>query len=318
MALLRKTRAAWMATIIVPVLVVTGCSTNDGAKDASDASEVSDASTGSSKSSGTPAKNGQLEIPADADEDTKKAYVMENTMAACMRKQGFEYTPFVPAWSAGSTPVDGQDYARAKKFRSKYGFGIYAAAVYPEDPALATEPDEANPNTPYIASLSSAQRKAYDRARGNAQADVVGGRKRVRMTGCEKEAYAKAYGPAKSQAEQEKEAQASQEKARAAMQALNGDPELVGLAQKFASCLRGEGIPVTTTQPTEISDMVKFSVSAQIPPQSDGVKGMDPSDARAELTKEIDLALKDLKCGKAFRAAYLPKLAKNPISGITG
>ncbi|WP_185932920.1 hypothetical protein [Streptomyces sp. WAC 01325] len=48
-------------------------------------------------------------------------------------------------------------------------------------------------------------------------------------------------------------------------------------------------------------------MSAQIPPQSDGVKGMGPSDARAELTKEIGLALKDLKCGKACRAAYVGK-----------
>jgi hypothetical protein len=33
------------------------------------------------------------------------------------------------------------------------------------------------------------------------------------------------------------------------------------------------------------------------------------------LTKEIDVSLKDLECGKQFRAAYFPKEKAHPYTG---
>ncbi|WP_329375070.1 hypothetical protein [Streptomyces sp. NBC_01483] len=213
--------------------------------------------------------------------------------------------------------VDGQDYEAAKTFRNKYGFGLYAGAVYRNDPNVfgseAYNNKDTNPDSAYLKALTPTQKKSYDAALGGRK---LTGNHKFTETGCLKEASDKAYGPEKSQAEIEKQAAEDGERARAAKQALNGDPELVKLAQKFASCLTNDGINVTTTQPTDMGDMVKFQVGNQLPPN--GILSLSKSEATAKLTHEIGLAKKDLECGKDFRAAYFPKLAKHPFEDVTG
>lgn len=320
MALTLRTRGVWPTVAAAAVLALSGCSQGDGGS-ASAASPGGAASSAAAPSAApTASSGGQLEIPADADESTKQAYIAENATAACMRAKGFSYTPQVTDYEADAgSGVDGQDYGLAKKFREKYGFGIYAGAVYRDDPNVwgskaYNEAQESSPNDAYLNALTPAQRKAYDKAMGGALMSS-GGRKAM-SPGCVKDAYVKAYGPEKSQAEIDRQTAADQEQDREAHQALDGDPELVSLAQEFATCLRGEGIAVTTTQPTSIGDMVKFSVSAQMP--MDGVLSLDKSTALTRLTHEIGLAKKDLACGKDFRAAYFPALAEHPLSGVTG
>ncbi|MDX3073454.1 hypothetical protein ACIP98_01115 [Streptomyces sp. NPDC088354] len=317
MALILRTRGVWPTVAAAAVLGLSGCSQGGDSAASSDGAAPSSAAAPSAAS--TAASGGQLEIPANADEETRRAYIMENATAACMRAKGFTYTPHVTDYGAdGINAVDGQDYARAKTFREKYGFGIYAGAVYRDDPnvwgsAAYTAKQETGPDDAYLNALTPTQRKAYDQAMGGAR--VAGGKKEM-GPGCSKDAYTKAYGPEKSQAEIDRQTAADQEQDREAHQALDGDPKLVSLAQEFASCLRGEGIPVTTTQPTSIGDMVKFQVSAQMP--MDGVLSLDKSTALTKLTREIGLAKKDLACGKDFRAAYFPALAEHPLSGVTG
>ncbi|WP_294013367.1 hypothetical protein [Streptomyces sp.] len=241
-------------------------------------------------------------------------------MATCMRAKGFTYTPHVSQDGAGDAinDVDGKDYAAAKKFRSKYGFGLYAGAVYRNDPNVwgseAYMNKDTNPDSAYLKALTPTQKKAYDTAFG--AKGPTDAHNKLGLTGCLKEAYDKAYGPEKSQAEIEKQAAEDKERALAAKQALNGNPELVRLAQQFASCLTKDGINVTTTQPTEMGDMVKFQVGSQLPPN--GILSLSKSEATAKLTHEIDLAKKDLECGKDFRAAYFAKYAKHPFESVTG
>ena len=77
----------------------------------------------------------QLNIPEGVNAEPRRKYVRENAIAACMKKEGFTYTPHVTeAPPADVNPGDGEDYAAAKKYRQKYGFGNYAPAVYPDDP----------------------------------------------------------------------------------------------------------------------------------------------------------------------------------------
>ncbi|MEU4098943.1 hypothetical protein [Streptomyces sp. NPDC026673] len=312
MAPTRASLVLWSAAGLAGMVALVGCSQGDA-----ESAPPTTSSTSSSPSRA--AANGELAIPDGADEETKKAYLLENAVAACMRKQGFSYTPHVTDWGP-SVPVDGQDYELAKKYREKYGFGLYAAAAYPDDPTLfGTDAYEAkvmaDPNDAYLAALSPAQRKAYDKALGNGRRRTADG-KAVELPGCKLSGFEKVYGPEKSQAEIDRESASAKEQDRAAEQALNGDPKLISLAQEFAACLRNEGIAVTTTQPTAIGDMVKFATSAQLPPS--GIKGLDKDDAQAKFAQEISNARKDLECGKKFRAAYFPKLAKHPFSGITG
>jgi hypothetical protein len=304
--------AAWPTLAVAGVLALTGCSQGGDGPSAS-----ASASSGGSTSSSASSAKGLLTIPGDANEDTRREYVEQNTRAACMRAKGFTYTPHVSQDGDALKGVDGQDYEAAKTFRNKYGFGLYAGAVYRNDPNVwgseAYNNKDTNPDSAYLKTLTPDQKKAYDAAFGGKK--LVGNHKVV-LTGCLKEAEDKAYGPEKSQAEIEKKSAEDKERALAAKQALNGDPELVRLAQQFASCLTNDGINVTTTQPTNISDMVKFQVGNQMPPN--GILSLSKSEATAKLTHEIDLAKKDLECGKDFRAAYFPKLAKHPFEDVTG
>ncbi|MFI5998175.1 hypothetical protein ACIBAC_40785 [Streptomyces sp. NPDC051362] len=302
--------AVWPSMAAAGVLVLVGCS--QGADSTSAANSASTHASGGAPSAATAAK-GELAIPADADDETRRAYIAQNVLAACMRAKGFTYTPHVIQFDNSLEGVDGQDYKEAKKFRDKYGFGIYAGAVYRNDPNVrgsdVYDKKDTSPDAAYRNSLTPAQKKAYDKA--------LGGRTVTGLTpGCQKEAEEEAYGPGKSKAEIERQATKDRARALAAKQALNGDPQIVALAQKFASCLTKQGINVTTTQPTEIGDMVKFQLSDQTPPN--GILTLNKSDAAAKLTQEIDLAKKDLACGKDFRAAYFPKLAKHPFEDVTG
>ncbi|MGW3463068.1 hypothetical protein ACWDE9_27270 [Streptomyces olivaceoviridis] len=295
-----KKRLIWPTMAAIGVISVSACG---GSGD----SATSSASPGENgQPSATAAANGELAVPADADEATKKKYIQENAVAACMRAKGFTYTPHVSSDEpAAADPVDGQDYAEAKKYRQKYGFGLWAKAVYPNDPKLDND-GPANPDSSYLRSLPMSQQLAWK----SALAGKTGN------GGCLKKGREKAYGPDKSQAEIDRQTAEDRERALANQQALNGDSQLVALAQSYASCLTGDGINVTTTQPTSIGDMVKFQVGDQVP--AGGVQSVGATQARAKLTQEIDLALKDLTCGKNFRAAYFPKLAKHPFEGVTG
>ncbi|MET7493618.1 hypothetical protein [Streptomyces sp900116325] len=263
---------------------------------------------------------GQLDVPANAGADLKKQYLMENAIASCMKKQGFAYTPDPPMDPASSWAHDGADYELTKKFRQKYGFGYSAAVVYPDDPQVpgskaATKPSV---NAEYVATLTPAQKTAYDKALGGPPDPKVGEKD---WSGCMGTADKKAYGSASAQ--ERSATAASRNQANA--QALNGDQKLVGLAQSYASCLKRDGIPVTTTQPTSIGEMVKLqaAMSAPVGARGSGAAAEGTSEepvskeeALPLLTKEIDLAMKDLECGKDFRAAYFPKFLKAP--GTTG
>ncbi|MFJ4989157.1 hypothetical protein ACIP9H_35830 [Streptomyces sp. NPDC088732] len=297
-----------MAVSLLPLLAACG----SGA--------ASHAADGGGKSSA--GSSGELDVPADAGADLKKQYLMENAVAACMKKQGFVYTPVAPEDPLASWDTDGADYRLTEKYRQKYGFGIYAAFVYPDDPQApgskaAQNASTVSPNADYVATLTASQKTAYDKALGGPPDPKTGEKG---WSGCEGSANRQVYGYASPQ--ERSNASAAQDQANA--QALNGDPQLIALAQAYASCLSKDGIHVTTTQPTGIGDMVKFQASMSTPPNArigtvtpDGtpLDTMSKDEALPLLTKDIALALQDLKCGKEFRAAYFPKFLKAPTSG---
>ncbi|MER6953592.1 hypothetical protein [Streptomyces sp. NPDC000618] len=265
---------------------------------------------------------GQLDVPADAGAELKNQYLVENAIADCMKEQGFTYTAVAPVDPASSWATDGADYELTKKFRQKYGFGYTARAVYPDDPELVGDrsANEPSANAKYVETLTPAQKTAYDKALGSVPGSEKG---QNDWTGCLATANKKVYGST-SPKELLDASSRSQENA----QALNGDQKLVGLAQSYASCLKRDGIPVTTTQPTSIGEMVKLQASASAPaggggpaaaaenPDGTSTESMSKEEALPLLTKEIALAMKDLECGKDFRAAYFPQFFKNP--GSTG
>ncbi|WP_340377949.1 hypothetical protein U5640_24830 [Streptomyces sp. SS7] len=310
---------------LLPLLAACG-----GGGESPSSSSAGDGSTSASggKASAGSGSSGQLDIPADAGAELKKQYLVENAIATCMRKQGFTYTPDPPEDFRTGWATDGADYGLTKKFRQKYGFGYTAVAVYPDDPQVSRKAaNEPSANAKYLDTLTPAQKTAYEKALGGPPDPKVGQKD---WTGCMGTADKEVYGG--ESVEDRSAASSSQNQANA--QALNGDRELVGLAQSYASCLRKDGIPVTTTQPTGIGEMVKLQAAAAAPAGAGGAvsveagadgklpesrpspQTMSKAEALPLLTKEIELAMKDLACGKDFRAAYFPKFFKAP--GSTG
>ncbi|WP_328333743.1 MULTISPECIES: hypothetical protein [unclassified Streptomyces] len=306
----RAVRRLAAAVSLLPLLAACGTGTGSESHSANGAKT-------------TAGSSGQLDIPADANADLKKQYLLENAIAACMKKQGFTYTPVAPEDPAASWATDGADYALTKKYRQKYGFGIYSGIVYPNDAGssgstAARKDSGRTPNAAYVDTLTPEQKTAYNKALG-APPDPKTGEKN--WTGCQGEADKKVYGSATAQERSTRTANQNQANA----QALNGDPKLVALAQSYASCLTKDGISVTTTQPTGIGEMVRLQALKSAPAGAGGIapveadgntrKSMSKKDALPLLTKDIEVAMQDLKCGKEFRAAYFPKFLKAPTSG---
>jgi hypothetical protein len=310
---LRVSVATVLAISLLPLLTACGGSGDE-----------SGASSGSAAGSGANAANDsttnadgavQLTVPDGVDDDTKKLYLTENTIAACMKKQGFTYTPHVG--TPGDDTVAGlnaEDYAAGKKSREKYGFGNYAALVYPDDPKAPFGNGGGRQGGKVLdpvdndeKGFTDAQKKAYSAALSGPPAKSKAEEK---LGGCELEGSVAANGPALSADEEKKAWDAKVEENRANGLELNGDAQLVQLAQEYAACLKGQGIPVTTTQPTGMSDMVRLNQEV-----SEDHFSLTKEEALPLLTKEIDLSLKDLECGKKFRAAYFPKEKAHPYWG---
>lgn len=123
-----------LAVGLLPLLAACGGSsdtayTNSGSGSGSGANAANDTTTNADGAV-------QLTVPDGVDDETKKRYITENTIAACMKKAGFSYTPYVATADGDDALVgiEGEDYAAAKKSRAKYGYGNYAATVYPNDP----------------------------------------------------------------------------------------------------------------------------------------------------------------------------------------
>ncbi|WP_328866589.1 hypothetical protein [Streptomyces sp. NBC_00304] len=310
----RAVRDSLIAAMAVAMLsLATGCGGSDD-KAAPDA--------GSAAADGTPAADGsgQLAVPDGTSDEVKKTYILENALAACMKKQGFTYTPHVVAPSTDDplAGMDGEDYAVSKKFRQKYGFGMYAADAYPNDPKAPFSNaggrvggKTVTPADDDEKGMTPAQLKAYDAALNGVPPKTTDKTVLDKPRGCTAVARVKAYGPEQSAAAAKKEQSDREETNRTNGLALNGDTQLVQLAQQYATCLRGQGIPVSTTQPTGMSTMVRLDRTAKLPEHHQ----LSSEAALPLLTKDIDVALKDLECGKAFRAAYYPKEKAHPYWG---
>ena len=316
-----------MRRLLVP-LAVLGLALTAGCSD----QETRDA--------GAEAPAGATTTTAAADRNQKQQQA-ENLVADCMKAQGFKYVPQVPAdlrhdsgrFAGGLSVLEPE--AEVRKFRQKYGFGVFGRLVHPNDPAVAIQgPDPAgSPNDTIRGGLDAARRKAYDAAlqgtvtefKGSdaeverkQKAEVAAGKK----LGCSREAYVKVFGDTESNAPAEQ----AREREYAAFQT---DPQVVAAAQKWADCLRGQGYKVSSARPGEIDlAMASAAVDGKLPagpeedsglpvPESDtmtaavgGSASIAPAEAQAGLKREIKAALADLDCRTDYATLVRTKYAK--------
>jgi len=252
--------------------------------------------------------------PAAGDSGTRAAdydaasVKVESSIADCMKKAGFRYV-------AHPTRVDETDQRalyggpqsllqpdeKVQAFRAKYGFGLFAALVYPTDPAVGASPTDAgpNPNNAIRDGLDKAQQAAYDQALNGAGGESKAGGESTTSSGCAPTAAQKYFGSGPS-----KDQQAAAARNYAAFQ---NDPQVVAAAQKYADCLRGKGYPVASASPGTIEQSVQGSYFDKV--SQGGTPGA--AAAKTGLTNEIKAALDDLGC----RTDYA-KLARTRYAAV--
>ncbi|MEV6349899.1 hypothetical protein [Actinoplanes sp. NPDC051851] len=223
---------------------------------------------------------------ADAADQQQKA---ENLLADCMKKKGFQYVPRVDAVAFGS-PTDRFAGRRSllqtddvvRPLRQKYGFGIAAKDVYPDDPTVATpDSDPAdNPNNAIRDGLDEAQRAAYDKAMGGDTKDSDGG--------CVVQVYGSVFGTTDLNAEQASD--------KLAWRQFSTDEDVVAAARKYGDCLRGKGYQITSSAP----GTVELFMMEQVRPMGAAAVGEETAtasgDPEAALADEIKKAVDDLDC----------------------
>ncbi|MGA5299926.1 hypothetical protein ACPCHT_08360 [Nucisporomicrobium flavum] len=310
-----------MRRVLVPMAVlslalITACSGNDAGSQAAGATPGAVGATGA------------------AAEGAAKLQEVENRTADCMKKKGFRYVAYVePAASdargrfAGpQSVVESPNDVRA--FRAKYGFGVLAKLVYPNDPVL-TPPTGHNPNTPIRDALDPARQKAWDEAlNGSGEFPKVGSdrKKSTWKPGCAAQASTEVLGDAQQDEAASKEGQRAYE-------AFQTDPQVVAAAQEYADCLREQGYKVTTTRPGEIeAAMSEAAIDGRLPAQTGpdggkvpvggavtaavaGDKKLSPDEAKAGLQVEIKAALADLDCRTDYAIQVRNKYAAVVVAG---
>ncbi len=170
-----------------------------------------------------------------------------------------------------------------RQYRQKYGFGIYSAQLYPDDPMVKRpemNPDN-NPNNKIREALDPARQAAWDAAFGASPKD---GRNEP---GCSEAANEKIFGSSDEQAEQAR----LEEEARA-YEKYRTDPAVVKAAHQYGDCLRGKGYKVESTEPGRIDNAVFDLINA---PMMSGEQ-VGAAEAKTRLNEEITASLADLDC----------------------
>ncbi|SEN73269.1 hypothetical protein [Nonomuraea pusilla] len=247
-----------------------------------------------------------------------KKHQFESAKADCMKQKGFKYIPYVRPEPKGTDEGRRRmagDYQAMKKYREKYGFGVFAIHVYPKElgnpQVKPDDPGQVNPNFKIQSSLSKAQSQAFRKAMDSCEVTSAN-----QVFGLQLKPGADYFG------------EASKASNRAVRTTVNSDPQLVELATAMATCLKGKGYAIADTTPMAMGDRGYKEFSAQEdklgraqfddvpdvapPPKEDEVPmiyapTLTPEQAKPYLTKEIKAALDDLECGKDFYPAYLPK-----------
>ncbi|MFI6325384.1 hypothetical protein ACIBG8_48250 [Nonomuraea sp. NPDC050556] len=244
--------------------------------------------------------------PPTGESSKAKEQRKENLRATCMKGKGFTYIP----WIFPDEPVTDEelkassgDYEALKAERSRRGFGMYYSMVNTKD-EKGKETMIEDPNNKITAKLSKTQVKAWTKANTECYVQVA------------KTVYDKVV-----KDESDLWSQYWEMSKKALSRELDGDAELVDLAQKFGDCLKSKGYKVTSLRPTELNERGRNAIQEEMTELAQKQQGrkekMDPGtfmmpelsqqDARPYLQREIKAALDDLECGKDFYAAFMPR-----------
>ncbi|MEQ4715667.1 hypothetical protein [Nonomuraea sp. B19D2] len=246
-----------------------------------------------------------------------KKHQLEAAKADCMKQKGFKYVAWVQPEKPQSEEDrrrDAGDYQAMRKYREKYGFGVFAEHVYPKEmdtPDAQMESGVVDPNMKIQGSLSAAQSQAYHKAKDACMITVA-----KQVLGVTVKSNIDYFN------------QIALTRKRATAGTLDSDPKLVELANAMATCLKGKAYTISDTAPTamakrgertfldqqdEVGRKQDETVPDVAPPSKEGqgkqihMPTLTAEQAKPYLAKEIKAALDDLECGKDFYPAYTPR-----------
>lgn len=235
---------------------------------------------------------------------------IEEDIAECMKKQGFQYVPFVPPVMSFDVAVDEAEGVSPddEKWVEEWGYGVVAGVGEAQlDEAVDDEPAE-DPNSAYYDSLSDAEQVAYN-------ASLYGTAEPAEDDGVSEEEGGEAGGCSGAAAHREEVAQRDPELAAfddliarmdSVWQDFESDPGLVALNRAWSACMEERGEPGFDTQQSAEESIstayanLRFASDSgsddeQLVPPSDLSPETDPQVA-ALREREIELALVDLAC----------------------
>lgn len=145
------------ATLCTGALVLTACGGADGGK-----VTYEDSPLMVYMNAGYDPNQSEAEMQAEREAEEQK---VQEHIAACMTKQGFEYTPVSNTQFFSSADIDVE--WGSKEFAERYGYGVFTDPWNNNDVDVQKEAEEQwknDPNNLYRESLSESEQLAYDSA----------------------------------------------------------------------------------------------------------------------------------------------------------
>lgn len=292
-------------------LLLTACGGGDSTSASTSPSDGASTSAGSAGAGADAAGRAPAAAEGPRTLDADVAY--ENQIADCMKQQGFTYVPHPFVTPPADDPVSVnagpasllQPESDVRRWRQKYGFGIAARLVYPDDPQVAVPAQPPDPNKAIVAGLDPAQQAAYNVALvGTESPDGFAGSKAgEKAVAVPPQVTDSCQGKAQQVRDRAVAAQAGDgqdpQKKAAAHQTVvrfENDPAVVAAAKTYASCLQTRGYRLDTTTPGQIENALSMRTDLG----GDPAPGAASAAAQQELAQEIRRALDDLDC----RAPY--------------
>lgn len=270
----------------VLVLALGACSGGSTGTSTDDPSSAAEAAMG-------PLDEFFSEMYGGFDEDAANAQMMqvEESVAACMAEQGFEYTPVDYSQNGGmASSVDELDVEwGTKEFAEQYGYG---ATTNPYGDPTEDAPTEewVDPNQDYIETMSETEQTAYYAALYGDQT-VAEGETEVEYSwedaGCQGAAQHEVYD---ATGMDEDKFTALQDEMTAMYESIAADPRVSELDAQWAACMADAGytgLAVVGDGETSIYDQVNKIYE-------DAYADVDTSvEITAEQSEAIDAAVKD-------------------------
>ena len=213
---------------------------------------------------------------------------VENSIAACMKAEGFEYVPSDPV--AAQAALTGKPNMSDEEFERTYGHGI--ATLY------GRGSEQSDPNARIRAQLGPADRRAYDRTLNGGRPEqtfafAVDNGDFTGLRGCTRKATEEAFGGTRLLTTLQRELDELDE-------AILADQRVVKATEEWSRCMRaatGESFE----QPDDVEETIRTRferiIGEELPPGQVAPEGSyDPAALRELQRLEVEWTRHELAC----------------------